>query len=260
MADYCPRQLDLVVLVRLYSIRRYVLPLYFLYSTTHVVTNTNPIKETFSMQFIYGVLLCDIGSEPKFREFVNRWGKTRRVVQTLLMVIGIYVAGYPGEHADWAGWSRQLHWIGQAFFPKGRDLGRRWTAIGWDLAVTGIWLSPTLQTMFSNKTFMWLGRNSFAVYLTHGTMLRCFAVRLIYGWSGQGYSVTKNDKGEEIHHWIPRGGRTAFMFGIPIFLIVEYTLAHFWTTYVDSFCAKVTKYMEDMMFESKDEKMPMQYA
>lgn len=222
--------------------------------------NIYPIIETFGLQFLFGVLLCDIGSEPKFREFVNKWAKTRRVAQTLLIIIGVYVAGYPLERPEWATWSSQLRWFGQTWFPNGVDLPRRWTAVGWDLMVTGIWLSPTLQNLFSNRPFMWIGRNSFAVYLTHGTVLRVFAARLVYGWSSAGYSVTKNDKGEDVHHYLPRPGMTRFIIAIPIFFAVEYTIAHLWTTYVDSWCAKATKWLEDTFFEDENEKAATQYA
>jgi peptidoglycan/LPS O-acetylase OafA/YrhL len=191
---------------------------------------------------------------------VSEWGKTRRILQTTLILTGIYVAGYPLERPEWAAWSRNLMWVGDYIFPLGTDYPRRWTALGWDLAVTGIWLSPSLQTIFSNKMFMWIGRNSFAVYLTHGTVLRVFAARLIYGWSTDGFSVEKVENGDDIKHFIPRGGRMAFVVGIPIFFIVEYTIAHFWTTYVDAWCAKATKWLEDTMFESEDEKSAMQYA
>jgi peptidoglycan/LPS O-acetylase OafA/YrhL len=34
---------------------------------------TSPEKETFECQFLYGVMLCDIGSEKSFRDFVNSY-------------------------------------------------------------------------------------------------------------------------------------------------------------------------------------------
>ncbi|KAF2751215.1 hypothetical protein M011DRAFT_473720 [Sporormia fimetaria CBS 119925] len=225
--------------------------------------NYNGFVETFALQFIWGVLLCDVGSEPAFRDWVNNWTKTRRILQTVLMITGIYVAGYPLERPEWATWSRQLQTIGSYIFPPGTDQPRRWTATGWDLCVTGIWLSPTLQSLFSNKTFMWFGRNSFAVYLTHGTVLRVFLARLIYGWSTEGYSVEKSEDGKEIFHYLPRGGKLTFFIAIPVFFLVEYTIAHFWTTYVDAWCARLTKWLEDTMFVSDDEqkeKSAMQYA
>ncbi|KAF2273461.1 uncharacterized protein EI97DRAFT_436110 [Westerdykella ornata] len=218
--------------------------------------------ETFALQFLYGVLLCDMGSEPWFRDLCARWPNTRRAVQTLLILLGIYVAGYPLERPEWSTWSSQLQWLGTYIFPPDADWPRRWTAVGWDMAVTGIWLSPTLQSMFSNGMFMWLGRNSFAVYLTHGTVLRVFAARLIYGWSGQPYSVEKDEKGEDVYHYIPRPGTGVFMIAIPVFFLVEYTIASLWTTYVDAWCARLTKSLEDAVFDNEEEgeKRGMQFA
>jgi len=146
--------------------------------------------------------------------------------------------------------------FGWYIFPEGAPrFDKRWTAIGWDLIATGIWLSPTLQDLFSNKLFMWLGRNSFAVYLTHGTLLRVVLARFIYGFSTSPFSVEKVEDKDPIFHWIP-GTESSFVFAvaIPVWLAMLYTIAHLWTTYVDSFCARATKSLEDYMFESEDEK------
>jgi len=218
---------------------------------------TSPEKETFECQFLYGVILCDLGSEKGFRDFVNSHPKARRTVLTTLIVVGWYVACFPGEHWEWALWSRQLETIGHFLIPNGAaSYPKRFTAIGWDLMVTGIWLSPTLQNMFSNKLFMWVGRNSFAVYLTHGTVMKVGLARLIYGWSTKPYWVEQppaEGEGEAIVHYIPRSSNWfVWALAIPTFFVVEYTIAHLWTTYVDSYCAKATKWLEDTMFE-KDE-------
>jgi peptidoglycan/LPS O-acetylase OafA/YrhL len=150
----------------------------------------------------------------------------------------------------------QLKHIGDWIIPAGAaSYPKRFTAIGWDLMVTGIWLSPSLQSMFSNKVFMWVGRNSFAVYLTHGTVMKVGLARLIYGWSTAPYHVEQpaNGEGKAVEHWIPRSTNwLVWALAIPIFFVVEYTIAHLWTTYVDSQCARATKWIEETMFE-KDE-------
>ncbi|KAF2268219.1 hypothetical protein CC78DRAFT_17572 [Lojkania enalia] len=222
---------------------------------------SNIFPETFECQFLFGVFLCDVSTDPVFRDFVDNWTKTRRVAQVVLITLGIYVAGYPGEHAEWAGWSRQLIYIGDYIFPPGApNYPKRWSAIGWDLCALGIVLSSRLQDLFSNRLFMWLGRNSFAVYLTHGTLLRAVLVRMIYGFSGEPWVVDKDEEGKDIYHWLPRGGPFTFIVSIPIWLVLLYTTAHFWTTYIDSTCAKITQWLEKTMFEEEDEKSGMQYA
>jgi len=82
--------------------------------------------------------------------------------------------------------------------------------------------------------------------------------RLIYGFSTAPYRVEqpKDGQGEAIHHYIPRTTNwLVWTLAIPLFFVVEYTIAHLWITYVDSQCAKATKWLEDTMFEkSEDEK------
>lgn len=212
--------------------------------------------ETFECQFLYGVILCDIGSEKGFREFINSYPRTRRILLTTLIVSGWYLACFPGENWEWAEWSIQLKNLGDWIIPHdAASYPKRFTAIGWDLIVTGIWLSPTLQTIFSNKLFMWVGRNSFAVYLTHGTVMKVGLARLIYGWSTSPYRVEQpqTGEGEAIEHFIPRSSNPlVWATAIPLFFVVEYSIAHLWTTYVDSQCARATRWLEDTMFEKEE--------
>ncbi|MCV5073210.1 hypothetical protein OFB51_24735, partial [Escherichia coli] len=48
-----------------------------------------------------------------------------------------------------------------------------------------IFLSPSLQNLLSHRLLLWLGHHSFAVYLTHGTILRTLGMWIVYGISGQ---------------------------------------------------------------------------
>ncbi|KAF2112185.1 acyltransferase family-domain-containing protein [Lophiotrema nucula] len=220
-----------------------------------------PEKETFECQFLWGVLLCDIRDDPIFRNFVTNHPKIRRALQIIFITLGIYVAGFPGEHPEWAGWSRQLIYVGDYIFPPGTtNYAKRWSAVGWDLCALGIVLSPTLQDLFSNRIFMWLGRNSFAVYLTHGTLLRVVLCRMIYGWSGEPWVVDKDEEGNPVYHWLERGGTFTFMISIPVWFALLYTSAHLWTTYIDNACARITLWLEKTMFEEEDEKNSMQLA
>jgi len=213
----------------------------------------NPDTETFECMFLFGVLLCDIGSEMDFRDFVNSRPRARRFVQTFLIILGLYVGSFPEGNIGWAGWSRQLDRLNPYLFPSHTDPTKRWSAIAWHMIVVGFWLSPTLQSMFSNKLFMWLGRNSFAVYLTHGLLLRTVLVRFIYGWTGASFSKEEVKDGEPIFHWVPKSQNwLVWMIAIPLWYVILYTVAHLWTTHVDSWCAKATKWLETNMFESEE--------
>lgn len=205
---------------------------------------------------MYGMFLCDLSCHLPFRELINKWNRTRKTVMITCFALGWYVAGYPGEHHEWAAWSQQLRWIGQFFMPPDEHLnwGKRYSAIGWQLIAFAIVLSPGLQEMFSNRMFMWFGKQSFAVYLLHGTLLRGVLARMVYGFSTDAYHVTQNEKGEDIHHWLPRAGHGTFAIAIPIWFVMVYGCAHLWTTYVDPACARWTAKLEKLTFEQEDEK------
>lgn len=202
---------------------------------------------------LFGILLCDIGSEADFRSWVNSRPRARRVVQSCFIAIGLYVGSFPEGKIRWAGWSRGLDNMNLYLFPNHADPTKRWSAIAWHFIAIGFWLSPTLQDMFSNKLFSWLGRNSFAVYLTHGTLLRVVLVRFIYGWTGAGFSVEKPEEGDPIYTWVPRSQNwLVWSIAIPVWFALLYTCAHLWTTHVDGWCARITKWLEDYMFESEE--------
>lgn len=206
--------------------------------------------------FLFGVLLCDIGSEVEFRDYVNSRPKQRRIIQSVLILLGLFVGSYPEGNIHWAAWSRGIDKF-RFLFPSDHDGPKRWSSVAWHLIALGFWLSPTLQTIFSNKVFMWLGRNSFAVYLTHGTLLRVVLVRFIYGFSTAAFSVENPDSEEPINHWIERS-QSWFVWGvaIPLWFGLLYTVAHLWTTYVDSWCAKNTRLLEEVMFVKEDQEKP----
>lgn len=212
--------------------------------------------------FLWGVLLCDIGSEIDFREWVNSRPRARRAVQTFLIVLGLYVGSFPEGKIWRAAWARGLDRLNPYLFPDKTDPTKRWSAVAWHLIVIGFWLSPSLQTIFSNKLFMWLGRNSFAVYLTHGTLMRVLLVRFIYGWTGASFWVENANSKEPIYHWLPRSPSWfVWAIAIPLWFAILYTIAHLWTTHIDSFCAKATKWLEETMFEEEEsEKRPRPYV
>jgi hypothetical protein len=203
--------------------------------------------------FLFGVFLCDIGSEADFREFVNSRPKQRRFVQWVLIILGLYIGSFPEGNIHWASWSRGIERL-SFLFPADNDPPKRFSAIAWHLIAIGFWLSPTLQTMFSNKLFMWLGRNSFAVYLTHGTLMRVLLVRFLYGWSAAAFSEEHPEGQDPIYHWVPRSQNWfVWTVAIPLWFALLYLVAHMWTTYVDAWCAKATRWLEEVMFESEEE-------
>lgn len=219
--------------------------------------------ETFQMQAIYGMFLSDLSYEAGFKEFVenHKWG--RRIVASILLSIGLFICGYPGKHPEWSTWSNYMLEAAHYIFPPDVNIGKRYSALGVDLIIFAIYISPSTKEFLANRVLLWLGKQSFAVYLVHGTLLRTVLCWMLYGISGQPYedgpldgngNPLLDDKGEPIPpHYIPLRAPWVVAISIPAWIVLVYCCATLWTTYVDPFCAKMTSKLEKVMFE-QDEK------
>ncbi|KAF2842919.1 hypothetical protein M501DRAFT_1053710 [Patellaria atrata CBS 101060] len=223
----------------------------------HWHENNLPETETFGMQLFFGMFLCDLSDHPPVQHFITSRRWVRVILSPALLFIGLYLASFPDGRFHWVRWSADLERLGHAIFPRDVSLQKRFTGLGCHFIMSGIFLSPTLRDILSNRLFLWLGRNSFAVYLTHGTLLRVVLAWMIYGISGQPWVETKNEKGEVVPPTpLPRVGHLGFVIALSIWFPLVYTVGHMWTTYVDSWCAKITHKLERLTFE-EDEKAPL---
>ncbi|KAJ5628509.1 hypothetical protein N7490_010737 [Penicillium lividum] len=219
--------------------------------------------ETFQMQAIYGMALADLSYEISFREFIEKHIWPRRILCTVLAISGLLICSYPGEHPEWATWSNYMFEAGHYIFPPDVNIGKRYSAIGVDLIIFAIYISPSTKDFLSNRLLLWLGKQSFAVYLVHGTLLRTVLCWMLYGITGQpweGEPVDGNgqplldENGQPLHpHWIPIRPPWVVAISIPAWIVLVYFCATMWTSYVDPFCAKMTHKLEKIMFE-QDEK------
>ncbi|KAK1138267.1 hypothetical protein N8T08_003211 [Aspergillus melleus] len=220
--------------------------------------------ETFQIQAIYGMFLSDLSYETSFKEFLERHKWLRRTVATICGISGLLVCSYPGSHPEWATWSRYMYKAAQYIFPPDVNVGKRYTAIGIDLIIMSIYLSPTTKEHLANRLLLWFGKQSFAVYLVHGTLLRTVLCWMLYGISGQPWEEIVDDNGKPIYDqdgeiiqppWIPLRPPWVVAISIPAWICLVYFCAYMWTSYVDPACAKITQKLEKKMFE-EDEKPP----
>jgi peptidoglycan/LPS O-acetylase OafA/YrhL len=205
------------------------------------------------MQAIYGMLLSDFSYNTALKEWIENHPRGRKMLTIPLTMFGILIASYPGEHPEWAGWSNLMFKIGQYIFPPEVDIGKRYTAIAIDLIILAIFFSPSVKDFLSNRLLLWLGKQSFAVYLIHGTMLRVVLCWMLYGISGQPWKGPEALTDDQRDDWLPIRAPWVVAVSIPVWIGLVYFLAALWTAYVDTFCASLTQKLERAVFV-EDEK------
>jgi peptidoglycan/LPS O-acetylase OafA/YrhL len=239
-------------------------------SSFALYTSHQGFEETFQMQAVYGMFLSDLSYETAFKEFVERHKCGRGVVSAICGISGLFICSYPGEHPEWATWSNFMLKLAHYIFPPNVDIGKRYSAIGIDLIVFAIYISPSTKDFLSSRLLLWFGKQSFAVYLVHGTLLRTVLCWMIYGITGQpwdGEPVDGNgnrildENGDPLPpHWIPRRPSWVLAISMPAWFALVYLCASLWTSYVDPFCAKMTQKLENLMFdevEKSPEALPL---
>ncbi|KAI9728592.1 MAG: hypothetical protein M1834_007620 [Cirrosporium novae-zelandiae] len=217
--------------------------------------NTHPDSGEFGVQLMLAMFLCDMSQHFAAQQWMSKHRVALNIAAIVPLGLGLYLSSYPQDFPEWATWSRQLEALSHYIFPElVPSMPKRFTGLGVNLMILSVFMSSIAKDFLSTKYFLWLGKNSFAVYLVHGTLLRIVFVWMIYGVSGQPWEMTTNEAGEEVPvAYLPQGGPWRFIICIPIWVVLVYCCAWAWTTYVDSWCGRVTAKLESFLFE-EDEK------
>ncbi|KAK3504326.1 acyltransferase 3 [Neurospora crassa] len=227
--------------------------------------NTGPLTETFGANLALGTLLAELSQHRPTQNFIAKYQRILSyVIVPILLLIGGYVGSYPHEHEDWAPWSLRLHKFlvdpagdgsrGSFIVPKGSNAGRRTSAFMIQCVAVSIFLSPSLQNLLSHRLLLWLGHHSFAVYLTHGTILRTLGMWIVYGISGQPWvDPGRNEDGSPKEpNWLHPKSRGHKVASIIIFTAVTYVAAWAWMKWVDTACARATQWLEKKVFDDDE--------
>jgi peptidoglycan/LPS O-acetylase OafA/YrhL len=200
------------------------------------------------MQFFLGTFLSDLSQHPGHVNWMatHRW--PTMILSPILLIVGMFFASYPGDHPEYMPWSQWLLDLSLYIFPEKPDIPRSYTGLGMVFIAVGIHFSNPIKNALSNKYFLWLGKNSFAVYLIHGTL-----IRTVLAWCYYGIVVppnVTNEKGESVNGpALHLDSRWRFWFWLPLWFALLYFTAYLWTKYVDPFCAHVTQRLENYCFE-----------
>jgi len=208
------------------------------------------------MQFFFGMFLADLSNHAPIQKWSNTRPWTRTILSPILLFIGLFLASYPEDKPGWARWSAWLKQLSTYILPQGFDTPRFFTAFGLELITLSIHFSPRLKDLLSNRYFLWLGKQSFGVYLIHGTLIRWILAWCLYGITLP--APTQDDK----HEWHPGPklklrGPLVQIICIPPWFVLLYSLAHLWTEYVDPVCARWTVAIEKYVWANANHEMAM---
>ncbi|RKF55395.1 putative acyltransferase family protein [Erysiphe neolycopersici] len=206
---------------------------------------------TFGMLFFFGVFLSDLSQHPSHINWLNSQKWTSYILSPFLIIFGLFLASYPEDKAQWARWSEILGQSSIYIFPKDNETPRYYTGVGLIFICLGIHLSTLAKNILSNKYLLWFGKNSFAVYLLHGTLLRTLLVWMYFGFFKPQDIIHEDGKVEPGH--LPYPGRLRWYFWMPIWFVILYWIANLWTKYVDPWCARLTEALVRFVFEESPE-------
>jgi hypothetical protein len=202
------------------------------------------------MQLFFGTFLSDLSQEPSHQAWLSARKWPGRTLSPVLIGIGLVLASYPEKNPQWMPWSASMEKVGHYIFPMEAEFPRYYSGLGLVFLTFGIHFSSSVKDFLSNKYLLWFGKNSFAVYLIHGTLLRTILVWMIFGVRLPA-DVRKEDGTMVPGPPLQQGNRAAWYFWVPIWLVILYSCANFWTKHVDPFCARLTFTIEKYMFEER---------
>ena len=202
------------------------------------------------MQFFFGSVLSEASQSSTHTNWCKTHKWVERILAPLLLIIGFMLASYPESEPTWMSWSSIMADAGSYLFPEHNDTPRFYTGVGLDFIALGIHFSPSIKSLLSSKYLLWLGKNSFAVYLIHGTLLRTVLVWMIFGISLPA-DVTKEDGTTEAGQPLQICGRARWYFWLPIWLVGLYSIVNLWTKHVDPWCGRVTEKLVGYVFEDR---------
>jgi len=121
-------------------------------------------------------------------------------------------------------------------------------AVGTQMIIFGIALSTTAQNLLSGRYLLWMGSQSFYVYLIHAPLIRTVLAWLVFGFNKPLQKEGVNEEGKPFPPGnLPASSPSVIWIIIPFFYAVVYYISYQWGQYVEPFCARVCKRLENIM-------------
>jgi peptidoglycan/LPS O-acetylase OafA/YrhL len=155
-------------------------------------------------------------------------------IPAIMIVVGMFLAGYPQDSAQNARWSDIMSHIMSSITAEKTDIRRYWDHLGASMVLLGIFFSRNARRVLTSPIFNFLGRVSFPVYLMHNTFIKSVLTWMVYLPSAM--NPPKNEKGQQMD--LQRGSKTHMFIAIVAFYYILYRAAALWVQYIDPLCAK----------------------
>ena len=200
------------------------------------------------MNIYFGALLAELSNRLPSPLVTPQRNPFIRTMIWIVLLLGLHVSGYPEVSPEWTSWSQNLAQIGKLIFP-GKDYWRYWTSIGAQLISLAVVVSPGIQELLSHPALVWLGSVSLPLYLIHGPLVRSLLAWMLFGWQKPVSYHNEDDDGNPTDSWERRSFPDGWVFCIvlPVFLLILLWASHLWTTWVEPWCASMTKRIEEVM-------------
>lgn len=212
------------------------------------ILQTDRIIALIGFNVFCGIFLAELSMDKEILESVERHPYARAFVSACCIILGMFFCSYPEEKPEWTRWSNSLTTAGHYMFPKGVEYARYYPALGANVLTVGIMFNDTAKKIFSQRLFLFLGKNSFPIYLIHAPLIRTVFTWVVFGFS-QRPDNGKDDKGNQRPPgWLPLASTWVVLVAIPVFYVFLYRVANLWSNYVDPFCGRVTQWFEDLVF------------
>lgn len=186
--------------------------------------------------------------DPDVQEFAERHSYFRTIGSALCILLGMFFCSYPEEKPEWAAWSRNMTRFGHLFFPKGVEYARYYPGVGSNILTLGVMYNDTAKKLLSNRFFLFLGKNSFPIYLLHAPLIRTVLTWALFGFCSRPDNGKDQNGNQLPPGWLPVASTWVVLVVVPLFYIFLYRVANLWSNHVDPFCGKVTQWFEDLVF------------
>ncbi|KAJ4303392.1 hypothetical protein N0V90_002285 [Kalmusia sp. IMI 367209] len=163
-------------------------------------------------------------------------------IPALMIIAGMFIAGYPQDSPHNAHWSDAMCHIMQSVTAEKSDAPPPSCSAYSSRATPGACSPPPI--------FNFLGRVSFPVYLMHNTFIKSVLTWMVYLPSAM--NPPRNEKGHQMD--LQRGTTTHVFIAIAIFYYVLYRAAALWVQHIDPFCAKVVNAASSWAYDEPQER------